>query len=119
MTPSLADRTKPWRLPLAVLLTAGSFHAWSGTDTGGSPSENPLTYRSALENYRPYQAQPVQPWREANDTVGRIGGWRAYARETADAAPAQDLPTPGAATPAPAPASPSADAHSGHHQGKP
>lgn len=26
---------------------------------------------------------PATPWREANQTVDRIGGWKAYAREAA------------------------------------
>ena len=38
-------------------------------------------YRSAFEGYRRYDDQPVGSWREANDLVGRIGGWQAYARE--------------------------------------
>ena len=38
-------------------------------------------YRSAFEGYRRYEEQPVGSWREANDLVGRIGGWQAYARE--------------------------------------
>jgi hypothetical protein len=45
-------------------------------------------YRSAFDGYRGFaDAKPV-PWREANDNVGRIGGWRAYAREAAQANPA-------------------------------
>lgn len=39
------------------------------------------TYRSAFEGFRRFADQPVGSWREANDTVGRVGGWRAYARE--------------------------------------
>lgn len=38
-------------------------------------------YRSAFEGYRGFGEQPVESWREANDLVGRIGGWQAYARE--------------------------------------
>lgn len=38
-------------------------------------------YRSAFEGYRRYDNQPVGSWREANELVGRIGGWQAYARE--------------------------------------
>jgi hypothetical protein len=38
-------------------------------------------YRSAFSGYRGFADQPVAPWRESNDTVGRIGGWRTYARE--------------------------------------
>lgn len=39
------------------------------------------TYRSAFDGYRPFNDQPVGSWRQANDLVGRIGGWEAYARE--------------------------------------
>jgi hypothetical protein len=38
-------------------------------------------YRSAFEGYRPFKEQPVGSWRQANDIVGHIGGWQAYARE--------------------------------------
>lgn len=38
-------------------------------------------YRSALETYQPFNEEKVRSWTESNDTVGRIGGWRAYARE--------------------------------------
>jgi hypothetical protein len=31
-------------------------------------------YRSAFEGYRPYADEPLAPWREVNDTVGRVGG---------------------------------------------
>lgn len=49
-----------------------------------------LSYRSALADYRAYSEQAVGSWREANDKVGAMGGWRAYAREARqpDAAPA-------------------------------
>lgn len=55
------------------------------------------SYRSAFEGYRPFGDQPAVSWREANDAVGRIGGWRAYARETQDtAAPERAASQPGA-----------------------
>lgn len=38
-------------------------------------------YRSALENYQPYADEKVRPWKEANDAVRAIGGWRTYAKE--------------------------------------
>lgn len=67
----------------------------------------PATYESTLKRLRrPTDTQPV-PWREANDTVLRIGGWRAYARE------AQAVPAAPAAPPAPPAAVPS-PAHAGH-----
>lgn len=49
----------------------------------------PLVYRSPLAGYKKLadEAPPVA-WRNANDAVERIGGWRAYAREAAAAASA-------------------------------
>ena len=51
-------------------------------------------YRSAFEGYRPLTDQPVLPWRESNDVVGRIGGWQSYAREGQGGAPADAAATP-------------------------
>lgn len=54
------------------------------------------SYRSVFEGYRPFSDQPAVSWREANDAVGRIGGWRAYARETQqEAAPEAAASQPG------------------------
>ena len=58
-------------------------------------------YRSALEGYKPFADQPVAGWRQSNDTVRSIGGWRAYAREAQGAASA--------------PAAASSSPHAGHH----
>ena len=81
-------------------------------------------YRSAFDGYRGFTDQPVGSWRKANDDVGRIGGWKAYARESQDggaagghepAMPAghggmrTEAPSPTPAAPAKAPAG-----HSGH-----
>ena len=44
-------------------------------------STSGMGYRSAFEGYRSFKDQPIQSWREANDLVGQIGGWQAYARE--------------------------------------
>lgn len=41
----------------------------------------PAKYRSALEGYRPYTDEKTVDWKAANDTAGRIGGWRVYAKE--------------------------------------
>jgi len=73
----------------------------------GASAAEPLEFRSALDGYQTFTDEKVQPWKESNDTVGRIGGWRAYARE------AQGQPKPGErAAPPRAPTS-----HPGH--GKP
>lgn len=41
----------------------------------------PLEYRSAFSRYRPNVEAEVGSWREKNDDVRRIGGWRVYGRE--------------------------------------
>ena len=54
----------------------------------------PLAFQSTLAGYQRHAEQPVGSWREANDTVNRIGGWRAYAKEARqadDKAPAHDM----------------------------
>ena len=40
----------------------------------------PLQHRSSLAGYRRGETPPLV-WRDANERVERIGGWRAYARE--------------------------------------
>ncbi|MDP1650823.1 MAG: hypothetical protein Q8M01_21860 [Rubrivivax sp.] len=78
----------------------------------------PYVHTSTLANYRRLGEVPVGSWREANDTVTRIGGWRAYTREAkqpegpADAASAAAAGTPAAKTTAPMPTMPSG--HGGH-----
>ena len=53
-----------------------------------------LEYRSAFERYNRFEDPPSRSWREANDTVGRIGGWRAYAREAHAGPPDGDAAAP-------------------------
>ena len=63
-----------------------------------------LTYESSFGQYRKLGDEKRLSWREANDTVARIGGWRVYAREAQQpdaAAPAK--PGEPAATAKPAP----------------
>jgi len=61
-----------------------------------------LQYKSAIGSYQAYVDQEVLSWREANDRVGRIGGWRAYAKEISTGQPTSEEPT-------------SPDAHAPHH----
>ncbi len=56
------------------------------------------SHRSPFEGYRPWRDEPVGSWRSANDTVGAIGGWKAYAKEI-EAARSQQA-APGGASPA-------------------
>ena len=45
------------------------------------PAANALRYESVFARYKSYRDEKTGSWREANDTVDRIGGWRAYAKE--------------------------------------
>lgn len=59
----------------------------------------PVAYTSPLARFRAAGDVEVGSWREVNDTVTRIGGWRAYARQASQPeAPASGLAP--AATPA-------------------
>ena len=60
-----------------------------------------LTYKSALEGYRPFVDEKSIPWREANETVYRRGGWQAYAKE-ASGSGATEAESPKGAAAAPA-----------------
>lgn len=60
--------------------------------------------------------KPVS-WQTANETVGRIGGWRVYAREAAQppvAAPAAQPAATARPTRTPQPAAPASAGHAGH-----
>ena len=105
----------------AALLSAALTHAQSGSANPGAakpvtqtlahadPSQAdaalpPLLVPSAFVGYRKFSDVPVTSWRDANELTRRIGGWRAYARESA---------TPDAAAAASAPA-PAMQGHEGH-----
>jgi hypothetical protein len=47
-------------------------------DTADIPGDT-----SPWASYRPWRDETVGDWRQANALVGRIGGWRTYAREVA------------------------------------
>lgn len=81
-----------WLLPaaLAALATTGSAQTPSRTkpDPLDPAASVPAAQAPAsLARYRRFTEQPVGSWREANETVNRIGGWRAYAREASQPAP--------------------------------
>jgi hypothetical protein len=64
-------------LPMACL---GSVtHALSPNDPQAPVPA--LSYTSSLASYLALSELNVGSWRDANDRVGRIGGWRVYQRE--------------------------------------
>jgi hypothetical protein len=73
-----------------------------------------LRHESAIASYRRGGDEKSPTWREANDTVTRIGGWRVYAREAQQADPPASAP-PAASPRSGAPAGPAAPpSHAGH-----
>lgn len=72
-----------------------------------------VTHSSALSSYRRLGDDKRIDWKEANEAVNRIGGWRAYAREAQQPEPAPVAPA-GRTTPAPVPTSGAMPAHGGH-----
>lgn len=92
-----------WRLPvilLAAVTLAAAAHAQTpaplarASDPAYPQAVVPrAVHSSAFSGYR-HQAEPTPiAWKEANDTVTRIGGWRTYAREAAEpSAPAASTP---------------------------
>jgi hypothetical protein len=61
-----------------------------------------VNYSSAFKRYRPNVEVEVGGWRDLNDHVGRVGGWRVYGREASPeaAAPISGKPEGAAAPPA-------------------
>ncbi len=66
-------------LAQAAPTSSGAVAPVAQMPTAASPA--PAEYRSAFEGYQPYTEEKPVSWKEANDLTGRIGGWRAYAKE--------------------------------------
>ena len=79
-----------------------------------------LSYRSSFSRFRAFSDDKPVFWREANDAVARIGGWRVYAREAQqpEATPsgmgAPAGPKPGGTGKDNPPSMPMAPSHGGH-----
>lgn len=79
-------------------------------------AEQPAPFTSMLRTYQPFGDEPVADWREANDTVLRIGGWQAYGREARDAMRAAPAPSPPVQPSQSPPSGATLDNdHEGHH----
>ena len=92
-------------LGATALAAAAQAQVPAGEAQPAAPAAAPA-YRSAFEGYRPFEAGAVQDWRQANETVRAIGGWRAYAREIQGGAKPEGRTPEAPATPA--------DPHRGH-----
>jgi hypothetical protein len=74
--------------------------------TGNAIEAGSSSYRSAFTGYRGFGDLPVVSWREANDRVREIGGWKAYAREAQS--PASEPPAASGAS--------AGNPHAKHHK---
>jgi hypothetical protein len=108
-------------MAVAAALLAGSLHAQQAQPVAAPARPDPLNAKavvppavhvSPLRAYRPAGDTTVGSWKDANDTVTRIGGWRTYLREATRPEPAPAASP--ASAPASAPAGRARDAH-GHH----
>lgn len=86
----------------------------------GKPIDAPaVAYESAFKGYRRLEDQPVASWRDANNLVHQLGGWKAFASgkvpDQPESLPGEAKPAQSAdkAQPAQSPA-PAAAGHSGH-----
>ncbi len=103
-----------WLVLAALLVLALPSHAQdrassaAPTDALDARAAVPaLRHAGSLSTYRRLDGAKPLAWDEANATVGRIGGWRAYAREAARPEPAASAPAGGAAA-TPSPTAPAA-----------
>jgi hypothetical protein len=98
-------------LPAAWLAVFSAMAAASAAVAQPAPASAPAIprYQSALEGYQAFADEKPIPWKEANDTAHRRGGWRAYAKEAAE--PSSEAGSAGEAAPA--------NPHAGHHRHDP
>ncbi len=105
-----------------LFLPLGAALAQSAPSPHLSPAaeDQALSFRSTFEGYQRFSDEKVGSWRAANDNVGRIGGWREYAKEArpsaGGAAPAAGAAPSGITAPTGRPGAPvePKDPHAGH-----
>ena len=71
-------------VPAALVLLAATLGTAQVSAQNSADAPAPPPYRSTLEGYQPYTDEKIVDWKEANDTAGRIGGWREYAKEASE-----------------------------------
>jgi len=97
---------KRWLLPAVWLAAATVTQAGPVPPAASTRPPSPLdaavtvpllTHESAFAHYRGLTgAQATRSWKETNEHVGRIGGWRVYAREAQQPASASSEMPPAA-----------------------
>ena len=98
------ESPKSYQLAFVVLLACLHLRsAWAQSEIKPevSKAEKPieLVYQSSFQNYQRYSASDIEAWKQSNDTVKDIGGWREYAKEISqdpDTKPSSANPSHGA-----------------------
>ncbi len=70
-------------------LAAAAWMAWVPAHAAEVAPAEPAVAAS-FEQYRGWRDEPLQDWRQANERVGEIGGWRSYLREAQQGSEASD-----------------------------
>lgn len=105
---------------LATMSPLSALTAWGQATSRPDPLNAgvvvpPVIHDSSFARYGVFSEQEVAPWKDTNDTAGRIGGWRAYAREAREPQSGGVAAQPTLAPSAPAQAlKPMPGGHAGH-----
>jgi hypothetical protein len=120
-----------WLVRAALCTFAIAAQAQGASSPTAAPAKRPdpldakasvpvLTYSSPFSGFRGLGDDKPVSWREANDAVARIGGWRTYAREAQQPEPAPSAveatakPKPGGPAQDGARSMPTPPGHTGH-----
>lgn len=76
---------------------------WTPMAHATEPPASAQAMPAPFNHYQGWRDEPLQNWRQANERVGEVGGWRTYLRESQ---PAGDGAEAGR---------PNGDGHHGHH----
>jgi hypothetical protein len=68
-------------IPLACAWLALSPSAKAAEEKPAAAT-TPSSAPAPFDQYRPWRDSPVADWRQANERVGEVGGWRTYLRES-------------------------------------
>jgi hypothetical protein len=52
---------------------------------------NVLQFDSVFDRYQSFKSEKVESWRDANDTVNRVGGWREYLKQSQQPDPPETM----------------------------
>lgn len=105
-------------LSFAIGTAAGQTNVSPAHPADAKAAVPALIYDSSFRNYKPFGETQIAPWKPANELTEKIGGWRAYLKESrqpeaAEPAVAKEKPA-ATETPSQNPAPPQPDSHSGH-----